>query len=246
MRRQLSFFEVKIFKGWTFVLHVNSRKVAKETVGVLELGASKKAVVYLFHVLNRFRLWKGFSVVAKLTAKDARGNTVGTTEEWCSHDDSTVALYLRSTQCHVLLQEYKRSSSQLCESCSKVKRNCSATSVVEGENPAAKKRVSYMSENELWEKLSREQNRRKNAERRLDYLRKKVEKEMKTFQGEDHKDFLHIFHSVGKESLSEDTKVFSEGQEKALLQTSSKGCRWHPKLPYFIGYKPSDFYTCLA
>ena len=226
--------EVKIFKDWTFVVHVNSRKVAKETVGVFELGASKKAVLYLFHVLNRFRLCKGFSVVAKLTAKDARGNTVGTTEEWRSRDASTVALYLRSTQCHVLLQEYKRSSSQLCESCSKVKRNCSATAVVEGEKPAAKKRVSYMSEKELREKLSREQNRRKNAERRLDYLRKKVEEEMKTFQGEDHKDFLHIFHSVEKESLSEDMKVFWEAQEKALLQTSSKGYRWHPKLVAFI------------
>ena len=32
--------EVKIFKDWTFVVHVNSRKVAKETVGVFELGAS--------------------------------------------------------------------------------------------------------------------------------------------------------------------------------------------------------------
>ena len=177
---------------------------------------------------------KGFSVVAKLTAKDARGNTVGTTEEWRSRDDSTVALYLRSTQCHVLLQEYARSSRELCESCSKVKRNCSATSVVEGEKPAAKKRVSYMSEEELREKLSQEQNRRKNAERRLDYLRKKVEEEMKTFQGEDHKDFLNTFHSVEKESLNADMKVFWEAQEKSLLQTSSKGYRWHPKLVAFI------------
>ena len=34
MRRQPSFTD------WTFVVHVNSRKVAKETVGVFELGAS--------------------------------------------------------------------------------------------------------------------------------------------------------------------------------------------------------------
>ena len=87
-----------------------------------------------------------------------------------------------------------------------------------------------MSEEELQEKLSQELNRRKNAERRLDYLRQKVGEETKTFQGEDHKDFLHIFHSVEKESLSEDMKVFWEAQEKALLQTSSKGYRWHPKL----------------
>ena len=38
----------------------------------------------------------------------ASGNTVGTTEEWRSRDDITVALYLRSTQCHVLLQEYSQ------------------------------------------------------------------------------------------------------------------------------------------
>ena len=32
--------EVKIFKDWTFVVHVNSRKVSKETIGVFKLGAS--------------------------------------------------------------------------------------------------------------------------------------------------------------------------------------------------------------
>ena len=36
------------------------------------------------------------------------GNTVGTTEEWRSPDDITVALYVRATQCHVLLEEYIR------------------------------------------------------------------------------------------------------------------------------------------
>ena len=62
-----------------------------------------------FDVLSSFHLCKGFPVVAKRTAKDARGNTVGTTEEWRSRDDIIVAsLYLRSTQCHVLLQEYTR------------------------------------------------------------------------------------------------------------------------------------------
>ena len=62
----------------------------------------------VFDVLSRFRLCKSFPVVAKRTAKDARGNTAGTTEEWRSHDDITVALYVRATQCHVLLQEYTR------------------------------------------------------------------------------------------------------------------------------------------
>ena len=62
----------------------------------------------VFDVLSRFCLCEGFPVVAKRTAKDARLNIVGTTEEWHSRDDITVALYVRSTQCHVLLQEYTR------------------------------------------------------------------------------------------------------------------------------------------
>ena len=73
--------EVKIFQDWTFVV---------------------------FDILSRFCLCKGFPVVAKCTAKDARDNTVGTTEERRSHDDITVALYVRSIQCHVLLLEYTR------------------------------------------------------------------------------------------------------------------------------------------
>ena len=62
----------------------------------------------VFDVLSRFCLCKGFPVVAQRTAKDARGNTVGTSAEWRSRDDVTVTLYLRSTQCHVLLQTYTR------------------------------------------------------------------------------------------------------------------------------------------
>ena len=221
--------ELKIFNDWTFAVHVNSRKVAKETVGIFELGASKKLVSYLFDVLSKYRLCKGFPVPSKRTAKDTTGMTVGTTEEWCSRDGGTVVLHLRSTQCHVLLPEYNRSPNQLCEPCTKVKRNCSVTCVMEGSKPAAKKRESYMSEEELREKLRQEQNRRKNAERRLHYLRRKVEDEMKVFGKEDHEDFSHIFHSVEKASLSEDMRVFWEVQEKVLSQKSPMGYRWHPK-----------------
>ena len=62
----------------------------------------------VFDVLRRFCLCKVSPVVTKHTAKDARGNTVGTTDEWRSRDDITVALCICSTQCHVLLQEYTR------------------------------------------------------------------------------------------------------------------------------------------
>ena len=111
-----------------------------------------------------------------------------------------------------------RHSNQLCEPCTKVKTNCSITRVVEGSKPAAKKRESYMSEEELREKLYQEQNRTKNAERRQHYLRRKAEDETKVFGKEDREDFLHIFHSVEKASLSEDMRVFWEVQEKVLSQ----------------------------
>lgn len=73
-----------------------------------------------------------------------------------------------------------------------------------------------MSEEELREKLYQEQNRTKNAERRLHYLRRKAEDETQVFGKEDREDFFHIFHSVEKASLSEDMRVFWEVQEKVL------------------------------
>lgn len=86
-----------------------------------------------------------------------------------------------------------------------------------------------MSEEELKEKLRREQTRRRNAERNLNYLKVKIENEMKTFEDEDHKDFVHMFQKIEKESLSEDMQVFWEAQEKALSQKGIKGNRWNPK-----------------
>ena len=220
---------VKIFHDWTFTTSVNSRRVSNETITIVQLGSSKRLIRYLFDVPSKCSLCRGFSVPSKRIARDARGNTVGTTEEWLNGDDGSVSLHLRSIQCQVLLHDYKRSSSQLCEFCSRIKRNSSMTSAEEGAKPAAKKRESYMSEEELREKLSQEHNRRKNAERRLDYLKKKVEAEMKTFEAEDHKDFLHIFKGVKEETISEDMKVFWEVQQKALSQKSPTGYRWHPK-----------------
>ena len=47
--------EVKIFKDWTFVVHVNNRKVAKETVCVFELGASnyfRSCTKLLYYIIS--------------------------------------------------------------------------------------------------------------------------------------------------------------------------------------------------
>lgn len=123
------------------------------------------------------------------TAKDVKGNTTDMTEEWCRRDDDTVSLYLRSVECRVLVSNYKRSSNVLCDHCATVKRNVSLSYNLQGSKNAPKKRESYMSEAELKQKLHQEQTRRKNAERRLNYLKDKIANEMKTFEDEDHKDY---------------------------------------------------------
>ncbi len=75
-----------------------------------------------------------------------------------------------------------------------------------------------MSNDELKKKLHEEQTRRRNAERRLKYLKAKVENEMKTFVDDDHNDFLHMFRQVDRESLDVDMRIFWEAQEKAFEQ----------------------------
>ena len=158
-------------------------------------------LTYLFNVVANYNLCKGFQVPFKKTAKDLKGKTTAITEEWCSRDDDTVSLYLRSVECRVLVSNNKRSCNVLCDHCATVKRNVSLTSNpgLEGNKSAPKKRESYMLEEELKQKLHQEQTRRKNVERWLNYLNAKIENEMKTFEEEDHKDFLHIsrvFHKT--------------------------------------------------
>ena len=222
--------EVKIFKDWTFTVYVNSRKITKETLANLELQSSRKMTRYLFGVLDKYNMCKGFLVPSKQISKDARGNVTGTTEEWCSREAEAVQFHLRSTTCQVLIKDgYKRSSSLLCDSCSRLKRNSSVTCAKEGTKAATKKRESFMSEEELREKLHQEQTRRRNAERRLKYSREKVEQEMKAFGDEDHKEFLHMFRGVELESVGDDMKIFWEVQGQVLTQKNPKGHRWHPK-----------------
>ena len=221
--------EIKIFKDWSFTVFVNNRKISKETLGNPELVSSRKMAKYLFDVVTNFKMCKGFEVPCKKTAKDIKGNVTATTEEWCSRGDENVELRLRSVDCRVLVNDYKRSSSILCDHCTTVKRNASLVPQFGGHESVPKKRESYMSEEELKEKLHREQTRRRNAERKLNYLKDKIDNEMKTFDEEDHKDFVHMFQKIEKGSLSEDMQVFWVAQEKALSQKSLKGNRWHPK-----------------
>ena len=222
-------YEVVINRDRTFRVKVNGNEVSNETLGISDLGSSKKTTLYLFRVLNELSLCKGFPVSSKITRKDAKGNIIRTTEEWLNRVDDSLFLTVRSLACRILVQNgYKRSSNLLCDQCSQIKRNCSVTSD-NFSSTADKKRETYMSGEELRDKLRKEQVRRRNAERRNKYLLEKIENEMKVFDSEDHQDILTMFQRVDGEELSEDMKVFWEAQQKALSQTNSKGNRWHPK-----------------
>ena len=56
---------VKIFHDWTFTVSVNSRRVSNETIAIVELGSSKRLIRYLFDVLSKCSLCRGFSVPSK-------------------------------------------------------------------------------------------------------------------------------------------------------------------------------------
>lgn len=223
--------EIKIFRDWNFTVHVNNKDISKADLGIPNLRASRRLIQRLFNVLNTSSYCGGYEVSAKRITKDVKGNVTGITEEWSTRVGGDVSFHHRSVNCRVILPNDFRSSSRLyCENCAKLKKNCTSKNViVEGAKPAPKKRESFMSEEELREKLQEEKARRRNAERREKYLREKINEDMKTFGLEDHNDFTHMFHMVEKGSLNEDMKLLWEEQEKALHAKSSKGYRWHPK-----------------
>ena len=222
--------ELAIFENWAFTVKMNQREIAKETLGICKLSPSKQIIRSLFHVLEENLECKGFQVATDIIAKDKMENIIGKTEEWRNTLDGTVVRNLRSVTCRVLIpSNYSRSSSQLCDECSRIKKNCSITCHKKTKS-APQMRESYMSKEELIHKLHEEKTRRLNAERRVDYWKDKIDNEMTTFVEEDHNDFLHMFKMVQKDSLDDDMKLFWEAQEKALLlQHKSKGYRWHPK-----------------
>ena len=148
-------YELSIFKNWTFTV---------KTLGISTLSSSKRIIRSIFHVLNASLECKGFSVPTNNIVKDIKGNTVGTTEEWCNKLDGAVVTNLRSLTCRVLIpKNYSRSSSRLCDECVRIKRNCKIA-CNDNAKPALKMRESYMSKEELKHKLHEEKVRRVNTE----------------------------------------------------------------------------------
>ena len=223
------FSEVKIFKSWNFVVHVHNKEINKDDLGIYDLMASRSLICRLFNLLNKSTLCKGYLVPSKRTTKDLRGQITGKTEEWRGRESGTVEFNHRSINCRIILpSDFKSLTRRYCDNCAKLKKNSQGFSKEVGKATSTK-RESYMTEAELREKLKEEKTKRRNAERREKYLREKINKEMKTFDLEDHKDFTHMFRMVEEGELNPEMKLFWEEQEKAMLSKSPKGYRWHPK-----------------
>ena len=107
---------VKIFKNnLNFTVHVNNREISKETLGISSLNPCRRLINYLFDVLNKSTLCRGFQVPSKRISKDVCVHTTGKTEEWCIRGDETVVFQHRSTKCMVLLpNHFKRTTSENC------------------------------------------------------------------------------------------------------------------------------------
>lgn len=221
--------EVKIFKSWNFTVHVHNKEINKEDLGIYDLMASWRLISRLFNLLNMSTLCKGYLVPLKKTTKDLRGEITGRTEEWRSRESGTVEFNHHSINCRIIQpSDFKSSTRIYCDNCAKLKKNSQGFSQ-EVRKAASRKRESYMTEAELKTKLQEEKNKRRNAERREKYLREKINKEMKTFDLEDHKDFTNMFRMVEAGKLNPEMKLFWEEKEKAMLSKGPKGYRWHPK-----------------
>lgn len=186
-------------------------------------------------IISASDVCRGFSVLSQRPSKNNKGEITGVCEEWSS-ETSEYELRHRSTKCEGLIS--MSTKSDMCTVCKTVSKNWSrylssptaqAEDKIDTQIGRKRKRESLMTREELLEKLQEEKRLKRNALRRENYLREKVNVEMVEFDDEDNNDFVSMFKSVNKESVPEDLHLFWEEQEKALLAKGRTGHRWHPK-----------------
>lgn len=187
-------------------------------------------------IISASDVCRGFSVLSRRPSKNNKGETTGVCEEW-SNEACEYELRHRATKCEGLIS--LSAKSDMCTVCKTVCKNwgkylSSPTTQTDDNNKDTqigkkRKRESLMTREELLEKLQEEKRLKRNALRRENYLREKVNVEMVEFDDEDNNDFVSMFKSVNKESVPEDLHLFWEEQRKALLAKGRTGHRWHPK-----------------
>ena len=220
--------EFRIERDLSFKLRVKSIDV---NIGqyVRNIVPYKHCFDNLFSFLFNTPLCKGFvvDVDKKTTSRD--GTVVGITEKWSTSADQAQlpCIRHRAVDCSVFLTSHQ----QMCGNCSKIKVNSfykTLQSQSTEKKSAPQKRETYMTSEEIKDKLQLEKKRRISSERRVQRLRETLET-MYTFDNNDCQDFEKMFSNIDVQKLSPDLKLFWQAQKKALETKDSRGNRWHPK-----------------
>ena len=175
-------------------------------------------------------LCKGFIVDVDKKTTNRNGTVIGTTEKWSSSSADEAQLPCirhRAVNCSVLLTSHQ----QMCGNCFKIKCNSFYKTLQNqptNKKSAPQKRETYMTSEEIKEKLQSEKKRRISSERREQRLKETLEM-MYTFDDDDSKDFEKMFCNIDEQKLSPDLKLFWQAQKKALETKDSRGYRWHPR-----------------
>lgn len=163
-------------------------------------GMTKAFLDNVFDFCAVVLLCKGFEVVVQGSVKNKDGVTTGETEQWemCdNHGARSQLLRHRAINCLMICNECESK----CRNCERIRSNCHRRlnnvpcSTVD-ERQEKKKRLSYMSSEELTCRLKEEQTRAKNAEKkaaRAIEKKKEIQEQMDEFTEEDHSDFKAMF-----------------------------------------------------
>ncbi|XP_020911962.1 uncharacterized protein LOC110249721, partial [Exaiptasia diaphana] len=179
---------------------------------------------------------KGFEVKIQGPVKNKEGAVIGVTEHWEINDVSGAKIQClrhRAVGCSMICNERESK----CRNCENIRSHChrrlNNVECSSDEKQVKKKRLSYMSQEELTSRLQAEQTRAKNAERKAERAKdrkKEIEEEMEQFTEDDHNDFKDMFERLEGNNIPEEMRMFWEAQKEVLEKTDARGNRWHSKI----------------
>ncbi|XP_070552284.1 uncharacterized protein [Ptychodera flava] len=226
--------ELRIYEDFTWTLRISGRK-ATQCFGLpTVLSGASDEIYTLFLVAAAAKLCPGFDVLTRRDTRSLKGEVIGRAEDWVQHEDETVSTSLvhRSVACQMILST--ENPETVCKRCATVKKNCGRDMFSVTTSETSKyKRESYMTEQELTNKLVLERKQKIKAKKREQRLRAKLNDEMIIFSRENHEDLESIFKSTdGKTTCgdNQDLVLLWDEQRKALACKGQNGRRWHPKV----------------
>ncbi|XP_070550148.1 uncharacterized protein [Ptychodera flava] len=192
-------------------------------------------IEFMFLVMANVDLCSGFKTLSAKETKNTAGDVTGRPEQWLTVQGHEMKH--RSVGCSMILS--MGVNNKMCKECATLKHNSgrslSKPTKEVSLNSLKHKRESYMNREELLAKLDQERKSKKNAKRREETLRMKLQSEFQKFSIEDDRDFCTIFDAVSSDITDkwkdqEDMMILWDSQRKALQSKGPSDRRWHPKV----------------